>query len=276
MVGKETAKGLLAMGVVVGMFGGLFAAINNYALAANMDTVTTIPTTYQEYAGGKEAATDYVKANYTVIETLPISPVNNYEYAISADEAAELGAQYLWDMFGIDLEGKVIQMTYYTDPSRAIPYWDGNVFDSEAQLEDDNAFPEVEYTFSIEAITGARNMATDDISFLNREPVIAYDETKTLEYYQNHCEEFLEAAKIYAAKQMDYEPVLAEFDDISVCYPVLENGSDSALASYVLIVVMVTDVNGNQTQVWMDTADMSLWSINSIYQGVNYDPDSLG
>ena len=43
--------------------------------------------------------------------------------ALPIEEAAEIGAQYLWDMFQIDLEGKTIYMSHFVDPSVAKAYW---------------------------------------------------------------------------------------------------------------------------------------------------------
>ncbi|MGL5435787.1 MAG: hypothetical protein ACRDBO_10380 [Lachnospiraceae bacterium] len=278
MIVKEKAKGFLAMGLAIGMFGGLFTMVSNNALAASMDNSVSIPTTYQAEPQEKEATSDYVKANYTVIES-QLQPSTN-SYALSVDEAAELGAQYLWDMFEVDLDGKVISMFYSTDPGSAIPYWDGYVYDSESKMADVESIPQ--YNFSIEAITGARAMASN-VDLQNDGHVIEYNYSEANNYYKNNCDEYLEAAKILAAKQLEAEPVLAEFISTGAILIESENdydtdfiGSDTVSASYVYICIMVSDANGNQAEVYINTSDKSLISITNIYKGVNYSPDSLG
>lgn len=296
---KDYAKSILATGLIVGLFGSLLVGISNYALAASMTHTVVIPTTYQGFQI-RGAAADYVKGNYVVIEN-KLQPAANPANSMTASEAAELGAQYLWDMFGVNMDGKAVSMMCFTDPGRAVSYWNGDVYDSESDaraaetaaqdiaakaaagydvesLENELELPCPKYTFSINAVTGERNDAQYHYEETSHDSVL-YKFAETDNYYKNNNQDILTAAKAAAARQLPSEPVLAAYVGTSACF--VYDGTDipesgEAMASYIAVEVLVTDANGNQAGVFINTGDLSLLSIFSIYQGVNYAPESLG
>lgn len=72
--------------------------------------------------------------------------------AVSRDDAAERGAQMLWELFGLDMTGKTVYMGF--DPgseSYPQPTWSGDVRDGNSRTPQDDDF-----TFTIDAVTGER------------------------------------------------------------------------------------------------------------------------
>jgi len=71
--------------------------------------------------------------------------------ALSAEEAAIIGAQYIWEIFGVCIDGKFVAMNYWDWESHGRTYWHGNVADSAA-----NWFGQIQrsFGFQIDAVTG--------------------------------------------------------------------------------------------------------------------------
>ena len=71
--------------------------------------------------------------------------------ALSAEEAAIIGAQYIWEVFGISIDGSFVAMNYWDWDSHNRTYWHGNVSNSAA-----NFFGQIErsFGFQIDAVTG--------------------------------------------------------------------------------------------------------------------------
>ncbi|MDR0273605.1 MAG: hypothetical protein LBI27_09855, partial [Clostridiales bacterium] len=70
--------------------------------------------------------------------------------ALSADEAAEVGARYIWDGFGDSIDGKFVSLFYSHHPSGTRAYWCGMVADSADAFANDRSL----YWFTVCAISG--------------------------------------------------------------------------------------------------------------------------
>lgn len=297
---KEGLKTILLGGLAVTVFGGVFIATNNYALAASHNKNISVPTSYQDSNGSAKTSIDYVKANYKVVQNKVMTCTNSN--AISVNDAAEMGAQYLWDMFKVDLTGKTIYMSFTVNPSTGIAHWNGDIFDNENQISE--TMPE--YGFTIEAISGARDSAQYNLSdkiVYKGQKTIQYKQSEADSYYKANCDEFLKLAKNFAEKNMKSKPVSAEFVNTSASlapgytFEVPEGKTttfavadgqieDRGLikvspygkfeASYVAVNILVKDANGNKTNVSIDATNKTLISINNVYTGIDYDPGSIG
>lgn len=293
---NNSLKLLIIGGIAICAVGGIFFVGNEYVEASHYDSPEIIPTSYQEPAPPKEVSKDYKKPNIQIVENEVMRSTN--ENAISASEAAEIGAEYLWDMFEADLDGKVMYMSFTTDPSRAIGYWGGDVYDN----KDDIKKPvSSEYGFSIEGVTGERNSASYNKS-TDTGKTIPYEDKKTDSYYKEHCDEYLKLAKTYAGKQLQGTPKEAVFHGVgasiapgytyeipegstmSMTAPDYEEPADlikvpqgeEIQASFIWVDIWVTDESGTQVSVWIDVTSKELLLINQIYTGIDYDPGSIG
>ena len=148
-----------AFALVIGctaMFSGLAEA----AAAVDMKGAEMIPTAYTLPAAPETSTVPegYQKAAYTVVE----DPLDYYkdkkpsEKDLSQEKAAEMGAQLLWKMFGVKLDGATIYMGY--DPGTATcprESWSGDVRFGKSRTPGDTS-----YTFLIDAVTGEAFIAS--------------------------------------------------------------------------------------------------------------------
>lgn len=298
-LGKSGLKAIAAGSLAVALFGGVFIAANNYVLGSSMNNPMSIPTSYETDTDLPEKSSEYEKVDYTVLQNELLSCGNTN--ALSADEAAEIGAQYLSDVFQADLNGKVIYMSFTEDPSRGIGYWNGDVYEDENEVNDSTSHSS--YGFSIEAVSGKRNCVLQDWNKLENENTILYKESDAEIRFKDSIEECLTLAKTAAKKQLSGEVIEAKFKStgsvlapgyvfempegatatIMAAEPIQEepdlikvSTDDEYEASCVFINILVTDTNGNQVEVEYDMASKSLIFMNEIYSGIDYNPDSIG
>ena len=78
--------------------------------------------------------------------------------SLPAEEAALLGAKYIWDIFGDCIDGSTVEMHYIHGGMYERPFWQGFVTPaSEARVNEDGAvYLQESYTFLLDAITGER------------------------------------------------------------------------------------------------------------------------
>lgn len=294
---KEVSKLILTGALAISVFGGTFIIANHYVLASSYDKAVSLPTSYQESAPKLKKSSDYVKADYKVkVDEGHISKNPNI---ISADEAAEIGAQYLWDVYKVDLSQKTIHMSYSADPSRAIGYWYGTIYEEDSEEESLKYMSSI-YSFGIEAISGKR----DSISYENNEEVeetIPYLESEMNRYYKKNSKEFLKLAKQFAEHNLPSKPVKAKFigtgagiaqgyeyetQEGAIVTMIPENEEEIDIikiplnekipAKHVYVEILVSDANKNEVFVTIDVTDKHLAWMNNKYNGIDYDPGSIG
>lgn len=76
---------------------------------------------------------------------------------LSLEEAATIGAEYIWDMIKYDLNGLSLQLSYSNPPGVAGSWWSGKIGSSRAALEN----LDIKFMFLIDAHTGQRVDFTD-------------------------------------------------------------------------------------------------------------------
>lgn len=134
----------------------LFYSAAEMTLAANNGKVGKVPTSYQvsdsletelpKSATKKEGG---VKVNYTVsMDSLNTGTPTDTD--LTMEEAAEVGNQYLKNIFGLDLEGAYVYM-HYNPGTETFPraFWSGDVLFQKEQKPESTR-----WTYMIDAVTG--------------------------------------------------------------------------------------------------------------------------
>lgn len=167
---KNILKLTAATFAIIGAGTILFNSAAEMALAANDGKVEKVPTTYQvwnspekvlpqsvekaeeEEKGGEKEETkneETGKVNYTVsMDSLNIGTPTDTD--LTMEEAAEVGAQYLHKVFGLDLEGAYVYMSYTSGTETfPRPFWSGDVLFQKEQTPESTR-----WTYMIDAVTG--------------------------------------------------------------------------------------------------------------------------
>lgn len=145
IIGASTLTFQVATQVVLGM--------ETDRAVVSATSYTAVPTAMGKEQGG-ELPEGYVKANYQLVDNdlEAFKDRKPTSADLSREKAAELGVQGLYRVFGIDMNDKVIEMSYYPaqDGHRATwsgIWWpDGLKSSSEAYVQS--------YSFEVDAVTG--------------------------------------------------------------------------------------------------------------------------
>lgn len=154
---NESGKIILEAFAVITAVTLLFSVLTESVLAKEIKKVEVVPTSYNvtPISTKENSIPDgYTKANYTVVAD-PL--VNNKPTSkdMTMEEAAEIGAQRLWEIWGIDLDGATIYMSYEPvreDSPRAT--WSGDVRFGPRTPETDG------YYVTVDAVTGESFIAS--------------------------------------------------------------------------------------------------------------------
>lgn len=257
---KNTWKTVVVSAAAIALCSTVFTGANNVVMAMALDKEESISTTYNVSNTFIDKAEDYVKADYQVLENKVMRSINSG--ALPVDQAAEIGAQYLWNMFKVDLSGKTIYMSFFIDPDVAKAYWKGDIVEPDRDISD--ATPT--YSFVVEAISGAGVSASK--KYEKKETTVPFDPEKLREEYRNNCDEYLELAKQFSEKHSGVKATMAEFKDISATIDGSsvdhKNSGNYSRAYEVFVQVIVTDEQGQKTEVTISTDSKTLQSINTI------------
>ena len=312
--GNELTKVSIVAVLSIGLFSAAFVATNNLAFAAAADKVQSMPpvvaaASLTNSPAAQIAAPDasgesqgYRKPELSVYDatdkTVAVNP-----NAISAEEAAELGAQYIWDMFGESIDGKAVVMTYCVWPSHTKAYWLGEV----AETKDDAENNDWLFNYYICAVSGERadiyNMNPDidalthDAASSVRERQISkllieftekyrlagrideLDEMFAVKPTEEQLEEYGQLAKDYAAKH---------FIGTEVASIVFIHGGSSAdidedgniFKTDKTLTFKATDSSGRCADVCVAIETRALLNVSSsqydIVPGYNYDAPGVG
>lgn len=118
--GNHLRKPIMAAALIVGASTLIFQGFTQVAVAAVYDKTDVIPTSYANCstATSQNAIPEgYTKANYTV-GSIDLEYYQNKapdKKDLTKEEAAELAAQYIWEIYGVSLEGQTIEMGYDSD-----------------------------------------------------------------------------------------------------------------------------------------------------------------
>ena len=127
---KELLKVAVATTLAVGLFAGTLLGANHLVLqaATNGETylpaavyAVAIPTNPVEAAGGVESP------NFTIIDTTMVDRFEVPPHALSLEEAAQIGAQYIYDIFGATIGGMYVELSFANWEHMTRPTWQGTV-----------------------------------------------------------------------------------------------------------------------------------------------------
>lgn len=150
---NKKMKGLLLAVGILGVSTVLFQGFTQVATAAEYNKTSIVPTSYatleeKSIDTKKEMVSEgYKKTNYTVKD----NALENYRKQtptskdMTKEEAAEAGAQGLWNIYGISLEGEVVEMGYQpANEDYPSSSWCGDVYIEGKLL----------YGFEVDSVTG--------------------------------------------------------------------------------------------------------------------------
>ena len=157
---KETLKLTAATFAIIGAGTILFNSAAEMTLAANNGKVEKIPISYQVAGSlkttlpkvtenGRNKESGSVKVNYTLsLDSLNTGTPTDTD--LTMEEAAEAGRQYLGNLFGLDLEGAYVYMSY-SPGTETFPraFWSGDVLFQKEQKPESTR-----WTYMIDAVTG--------------------------------------------------------------------------------------------------------------------------
>ena len=151
--GNSLKKTILTAVAAIGTSTILFQGVTLAMTEAEFKKINTIPTSYANYTASLPQAAPtslpegYTKANYTV------GAINNEWYRnqmptskdMTKEDASEIGAQALWEIFDLNLEGQVIEMGY----QQASESYSRSIWTAEVLINDEES-----YYFSVDSVTG--------------------------------------------------------------------------------------------------------------------------
>lgn len=118
--GKSFKKTILVATMLIGASTLIFQGLIQVVVAGELDKTKTIATSYVNYEKELSQVTQedlregYNKANYKV-ETIDLDIYRNQKVTvndITREDAAEIGAQALWNVYSVSLDDQVIEMGY--------------------------------------------------------------------------------------------------------------------------------------------------------------------
>lgn len=190
---KSLKRTMLAGALVIGASTFVFQGFIGAATATELQKTNTVPTSYANHAfassqAAKNSLSDgYQKANYTVRD-IALEYFQN-QTPTSADmpkeDAAEIGAQALWAVFGLNLEGQVIEMGYQpaTENLPRANWYADVLIDGKRS-----------YSFSVDSVTGELLTIGHDRK-LDAEVSVAFDPV-----LDQNPQEYVDLAKKLAEK----------------------------------------------------------------------------
>ena len=243
---KEFQRIALETVAIIGVCALVFVGVTQTAFSAVTNQTATVPAAYSTQVLNGDSASGipagYVKADYKLqVGQYSTQPAVE---SISKEEAAECGAQDLWKVFGLDLSGKTIEMTYNRVTStQPRADWTGII------TIDKN----LSYWFSIDAVTGeVRGTHMDKYWDENVDTGMDTSLMKNHNEYDSLAQAIAEKLQLVAGKIASVEYYGQGF----TTNPAGAQNSD--------VSIRVTSANGQQAQL-----DFSRY--NQEFLGVDYD-----
>ena len=292
--------------MALGMFSAAFVGINALAfssstgLVENLPPITApvvIPAEQTSPEGFKEPTLTVALGEHQMSE-----PSAN---ALSKYDAARIGAQYIWEMFGECIDGKYVTLWYSVHPSHTRAYWRGNVSIAPFNIpnriasedEDMEALREARmlhirqqlFSFAIDAVTGewidisrlTVSEMSDEVrnAIIDADPVYLYN-LRSAGAAPVQIDEHSQIAVEHAARHFaSTEVVNVEFMGAAVSGFGLDENGNLSVTSRVLM-FDVTDSTGRVANVTFDEATGRLSNIitahNDIVPGFAFSGPGLG
>ena len=175
----EFAKLMLISLLSIGLFSAAFIGFNHLIFSAATAEPTPLIPLHQPVVGSNQPIAAHEQAQYNAaldasIFTAPslivfASPHQHYHAipaaAMPMEQAAQIGARYIWDVFQTNIDGMYVEMLFSAHASHSRSHWSGTVraewFDF-ADMADDDFDARIAmndamlFQFSIDAVTGQR------------------------------------------------------------------------------------------------------------------------
>ena len=277
----------------VGLFSAAFIGANNLAFVAATSASTSFPlqaaaaTSFPLRAAAVSAPAsetpppDGLKTPSLTVSETPGSARS--ATAISPNEAADLGARYILDMFGENIDGSKVEMFYGVSPWSVRTYCYGNVYPAS---EPDSG--KLVYDFTLDAVSGERiginNYRASRLGLPDvKERTMTFDEATAL-YNEPpaNVDEYAQIARDYAQRHFDHtEVVSARFDHTGVMAYGTDKDSKTLTFKEKNYDFIVTDDTGREALVTITSETKQLLfldtSSSDIVPGFNADqPGSVG
>jgi len=298
---KEFIKVLAATAICMGVFTTAFLGVNSLALSASTSTLQSANTVVHSPTPTPAQQAEAPEISLNV--RFESNAVPN-AFAMSPEEAAYIGAQYILDMFDKDIGGTVVHMIYRSHPSMTRTFWAGIVTQqTDVCLSDEESFAILlrnyaMFEFTIDAITGKRIdiMRTARPEPISDEVRTALDEAWNRSGDRGATEEMInlrtggpppanmndykQAAKDIAERHFtNSEIVDVEFKNANATgFDLDEN--DNIIATGRQLIFVITDDTGRTADIAIDETTKQLrWLFtaqNDIVPGFNYVGDGQG
>jgi len=177
---KEIERIAVVTVLAIAFFTAALLGVNHFAFATTLNTIVPLiaveiheepPIVTVQSAALRLAATDepthipFEAGSFSIVDRALLLPELVPSSAMPMEDAAMVGAEYIWDMFGASIEGKYVIMNYsecWIRPGRGL--WIGNVVtgdDTNMYWNSPNRdgswrWGEVIFSFTIDAVTGER------------------------------------------------------------------------------------------------------------------------
>jgi len=123
---KEVIKVAVSSVLAVGLFGGFLVGLNIFTLQAAISGEIYIPATENVSVPDNPVAEDFPAPSLTAID-ISLYHDEASPLALSIDDAAQIGAQYIWDVFGQDIDGMYVELSYSSANRTTRSHWTGAV-----------------------------------------------------------------------------------------------------------------------------------------------------
>jgi len=185
--GKEIMKMIGVSALSIGILSAAFIGFNQLAFASVTNRAERLPPApppvTATYATDSAHLEGSVLENYEIDApvfvppalTLLEAPWQHYHTipssAMAPEDAAQIGARYIWDVFGTNIDGMYVQMFFSDHASQTNTWWSGIVFVEHpdnptinyiVDVFGDERFALPVYNFTINGITGERINIADN------------------------------------------------------------------------------------------------------------------
>lgn len=229
---------LIAAAAVTGVCSTVFLGMSNSVLAAEMNKVEKIPTSYvtqQEAVPSLPAPTNSpeFQADYKIMDETDYyenDKVSDNE--ITKEEAAQIGMSLISDLYDVDLEDTYVYMGYLsgTETYRRA-FWSGDIRMTDAERKPED----IVYTFMIDAVTGellnaSYNRTLKESVSLGFDASLATDDSE----YSRAAMDFVKENDLLSSKpvKVEYSSQGYAINDPDICFYVY--GEDGERVSILL------------------------------------------
>ncbi|MCL2856668.1 MAG: hypothetical protein FWE19_02945 [Oscillospiraceae bacterium] len=137
--GKDIIKMAAVSALAIGAFSAALIGANSLAFAAAASGTQAIPIATETIIITPNLPSESFQApNLTILESPSLNEHTNNTvsaHAMPMEEAAQIGAQYIWDVFGESIDGMYVEMLFAAWPSQSRTYWIGRVAGSSEALD---------------------------------------------------------------------------------------------------------------------------------------------